>query len=71
MSMWKWKEIQEVLLKGNVMFILRFINDDDDLSVKEFVSLADLKEYINQKNLEKTWHQIEEVKKVIPNLKED
>ena len=25
------------------MFILRFINDDDDLSVKEFVSLADLK----------------------------
>ena len=45
------------------MFILRFINDDDDLSVKEFVSLADLKEYINQKNLEKTWHQIEEVKK--------
>ena len=53
------------------MFILRFINDDDDLSVKEFVSLADLKEYINQKNLQKTWHQIEEVKKVIPNLKED
>ena len=52
-------------------FYLRFINDDDDLSVKEFVSLADLKEYINQKNLEKTWHQIEEVKKVIPNLKED
>ena len=40
------------------MFILRFINDDDDLSVKEFVSLADLKEYINQKNLEKTWHQM-------------
>lgn len=35
------------------MFILRFINDDDDLSVKEFVSLADLKEYINQKKLEK------------------
>ena len=31
------------------MFILRFINDDDDLSVKEFVSLADLKEYINKK----------------------
>ena len=53
------------------MFILRFINDDDDLSVKEFVSLADLKEYINQKNLEKTLHQIEELKKVIPNLKED
>ena len=33
------------------MFILRFINDDDDLSVKEFVSLADLKEYINQKTM--------------------
>lgn len=52
------------------MFILRFINDDDDLSVKEFASLTDLKEYINQNNLEKTWHQIEEVKKVIPNIKE-
>ena len=57
--------------KGKIMFILRFINDDDDLSVKEFVSLTDLKEYINQNNLEKTWHQIEEVKKVIPNLKEN
>ena len=31
------------------MFILRFINDDDDLSVKEFVSLADLKE--SRKNM--------------------
>ena len=59
------------VVENKVMLILRFINDDDDLSVKEFVSLADLKEYINQKNLEKTWHQIEEVKKVIPNLKED
>jgi len=53
------------------MFILRFISDEDDLSVKEFLSLTDLKEYINQNNLEKTWHQIEELKKVIPNLKED
>ncbi len=53
------------------MFILRFINDEDDLSVKEFLSLTDLTEYINQNNLEKTWHQIEELKKVIPNLKED
>ena len=53
------------------MFILRFINDEDDLSVKEFLSLTDLKEYINQNNLEKTWHQIEELKKVITNLKED
>ena len=53
------------------MFILRFINDEDDLTVKEFLSLTDLKDYINQNNLEKTWHQIEELKKVIPNLKED
>ena len=53
------------------MFILRFINDDDDLSVKEFTNLSEVKDYINQNNLEKTWHQIEEVKKVIPNLKEN
>lgn len=53
------------------MFILRFINDEDDLSVKEFTSLTATKEYISQNNLEKTWHQVEEVKKVIPNLKED
>ncbi len=53
------------------MFILRFINDDDDLSVKEFTNLSEVKDYINQNNLEKTWHQIEEIKKVIPNLKED
>ena len=53
------------------MFILRFINDDDDLSVKEFTSLSEVKDYINQNNLEKTWHQIEEIKKVIPNIKQD
>jgi len=53
------------------MFILRFINDDDDLSVKEFTNLSEVKDYINQNNLEKTWHQIEEIKKVIPNIKED
>ena len=53
------------------MFVLRFINDDDDLSVKEFKSLTDLKAYINQNNLEKTWHQIEEIKKVIPNINKD
>jgi hypothetical protein len=47
------------------------MNDEDDLSVKEFTSLTTVKEYISQNNLEKTWHQIEEVKKVIPNLKED
>ena len=53
------------------MFVLRFINDDDDLSVKEFTNLSEVKDYINQNNLEKTWHQIEELKKVIPNIKED
>jgi len=47
------------------------MNDEDDLSVKEFTSLTTVKEYINQNSLEKTWHEIEEVKKVIPNLKED
>ncbi len=44
------------------MFILRFIDEEYDLAVKE---------YISQNNLEKTWHQIEEVKKVVPNLKQD
>ena len=53
------------------MFILRFINDEDDLSVKEFTNLSEVKDYINQNNLEKTWHQIEEIKKVIPNIRED
>ena len=51
------------------MFILRFINDDDDLSVKEFTNLSEVKDYINQNNLEKTWYQIEEIKKVIPNIR--
>lgn len=53
------------------MFILRFMDEEDDLSVKEFSSLTEVKEFVNQNNLEKTWHQIEEVKKVVPNLKED
>ena len=53
------------------MFVLRFINDDDDLSVKEFTNLSEVKDYSNQNNLEKTCHQIEEIKKVIPNIKED
>ncbi len=53
------------------MFILKFINDEDDLSVKEFESLIKVKEYINEHGLHKTWHQIEEVKKVIPNFKQD
>lgn len=53
------------------MFILKFIDDEDNLSVKEFDSLTVLKGYISQNNLDRTWHQIEEVKKVIPNLLED
>lgn len=53
------------------MFILRFADDDDNLSVKDFTSLTDLKKYISENNIDKTWHQIEEVKKVIPNLKEE
>lgn len=53
------------------MFILRFIDEEDDLAVKESTSLSSVKEYISQNNLEKTWHQIEEVKKVVPNLKQD
>lgn len=53
------------------MFILKFIDDEDDLSVKEFSSMTVLKEYISHNNLEKTWHQIEEIKKVVPNLKEN
>lgn len=53
------------------MFVLKFIDDDDNLAVKEFYSLSALKVYVSQNNLEKTWHQIEEIKKVIPNLRED
>lgn len=53
------------------MFILRYMNEDDDLSVKEFINLSEVKNYISENSLERTWHQIEEIKKVIPNLKED
>ncbi|MGL6106355.1 hypothetical protein [Romboutsia sp.] len=53
------------------MFILRFMNEDDDLSVKEFIHLSEVKSFVTENNLDRTWHQIEEVKKVIPNLKED
>lgn len=53
------------------MFILKFIDDEDNLAVKEFNSLTVLKEYVSQNNLDRTWHQIEEIKKVIPNLLED
>ncbi|MGL5507444.1 MAG: hypothetical protein ACRDB0_06030 [Paraclostridium sp.] len=53
------------------MFLLKFIDEDDNLSVKEFESLNSLKDYVNDNDINKTWHQVEEVKKVIPNLKED
>ena len=53
------------------MFILRFMNEEDDLAVKGFTNLSEVKAYISENNLDKTWHQIEEIKKVIPNLKED
>ena len=33
------------------MFILRFIDEEDDLAVKEFTSLSSVKEYISQNNL--------------------
>ena len=53
------------------MFLLKFIDEDDNLSVKEFDSLSSLKDYVSEHDINKTWHQVEEVKKVIPNLKED
>lgn len=53
------------------MFILRFVNEDDDLSVKEFNDLSEVKNFINKNELEKSWHQIEEIKKVVPNLKQE
>lgn len=53
------------------MFILRFADNNDNLSVKDFISLTDLKKYISENDIDKTWHQIEEVKRVIPNLKEE
>ncbi|MGL5693258.1 MAG: hypothetical protein ACRCXA_04215 [Peptostreptococcaceae bacterium] len=53
------------------MFILRFVNEDDDLSVKEFAELSQVKSFVKENDLEKSWHQIEEIKKVVPNLKEE
>lgn len=52
------------------MFLLKFIDEDDNLSMKEFSSLSSLKDYVKNNDFDKTWHQVEEVKKVIPNLKE-
>ena len=53
------------------MFILKFVNEDDDLSIREFESLGEVKSFIKDNNLEKIWHQVEEIKKVIPNFKQD
>ncbi len=52
------------------MYKLKFI-DDDDLTIKEFESKQELDFYVNQNNIKRTWHQIEEIRKVIPNLKDD
>ncbi|SHK24773.1 hypothetical protein [Tepidibacter formicigenes] len=51
------------------MYILKFVDFEDDLAVKEFNSKEELKEYIIKNNIDKHWYQIEEIKKVIPNLK--
>ena len=53
------------------MFILKFVNEDDDLSIREFETLNEVKSFINDNNLETTWHELKEVKKVIPNFKQD
>ena len=47
------------------MFLLKFIDEDDNLSTKEFTSLNSLKDYVKDNDIDKTWHQVEEVKKVI------
>lgn len=53
------------------MFILKYIDEDDNLSTKEFYTLSDLRDYVKNNNIEKIWHQVEEIKKVVPNLKEE
>ncbi len=53
------------------MFILRFVNEYDDLSVKEFTDLSQVNKFIKENDLEKSWHQIEEIKRVVPNLKDE
>jgi len=55
---------------GNIMYKLKFINDDD-LTIKEFETKQELDFYMNQNNIKKIWHQIEKISRVIPNLKED
>ncbi|WP_099191729.1 hypothetical protein [Tepidibacter mesophilus] len=52
------------------MYKLKFINCDD-LTIKEFETKQELDSYMNQKNIKKMWHQIEEIKRVVPNLKDD
>lgn len=53
------------------MFILKYIDEDDNLSTKEFDTLSDLKYYVENNKFENIWHQVEEIKKVIPSLKEE
>lgn len=38
------------------MFILRFVDDDDNLLVKDFIFLIDLKKYISENNIDKIWY---------------
>lgn len=52
------------------MYKLKF-TDNEDLTIKEFETKQELDAYINQKNIKKVWHQIEEINRVIPNLKDD
>jgi hypothetical protein len=53
------------------MFVLKYIDEDDNLATKEFDTLNDLKDYVTNNSFEKIWHQVEEIKKVVPNLKEE
>ncbi|CAH2211783.1 hypothetical protein [Tepidibacter aestuarii] len=52
------------------MYKLKFIGDDD-LTIKEFETKQELDSYMNLNNIKKIWHQVEEIKRVIPNLKDD
>ncbi|WFD10142.1 hypothetical protein [Tepidibacter hydrothermalis] len=52
------------------MYKLKFIHDDD-LTIKEFETKKEMDSYIDKNNINKVWHQVEKINRVIPNLKED
>lgn len=52
------------------MYKLKFIYDDD-LTIKEFETKKELDFYMDENKIKKSWHQIEKISRVIPNLKED